>query len=72
MVIITQAESAKYLCLHLDGRHYVRQNAMQIRHKVRDMYGLFRRKSKFNLKFKKLNLKVLNYTYLNTWVVPQL
>ena len=57
-IIIPQAESAKYLGLHLDGRlnwkNYVRQKAMQTRQKVHDMYWLIGRKSKLSLKSKKL------------------
>lgn len=57
-IVIPQAESAKYLGLHLDGRlnwkHHVRQKALQMRHKVRDMYWLIGRKSKLNLNSKRL------------------
>lgn len=57
-VKIPQAESARYLGLHLDARlnwkHHVRQKAEQIRIKTREMYWLIGRHSKLNLKSKRL------------------
>lgn len=55
---IPQAESTKYLGLHLDGRlnwkHHVRQKAEQIRIKTRQMYWLIGRRSQLDLRSKRL------------------
>lgn len=57
-VQIPQADSAKYLGLHLDSRlnwkHHVRQKSEQIRLKKREMYWLIGRYSKLNLYCKRL------------------
>lgn len=55
---VPQAESAKYLGLHLDSRlnwkHHVRQKALQVSHKLREMYWVVGRQSKLNLYCKRL------------------
>lgn len=55
---IPQADSAKYLGLHLDSRlnwkHHVRQKAEQIRLKIRQMYWLVGRHSQLDLTSKRL------------------
>lgn len=57
-VQVPQAESAKYLGLHLDSRlnwkHHVRQKAEQIRLKQRQMYWFIGHHSKMNLYCKRL------------------
>lgn len=57
-VQIPQAESAKYLGLHLDSRlnwkHHVRQKAEQIKIKQREMYWLIGKHSKLSLYCKRL------------------
>lgn len=57
-VQVPQAESAKYLGLHLDARlnwkHHVRQKTEQVRIKQRQMYWLIGHHSKLNLYSKRL------------------
>ena len=60
-VQVPQAESAKYLGLHLDSRlnwkHHVRQKALQISEKQRQMYWIIGRNAKTTLESKLLIYK---------------
>ena len=62
-VPIPQAESAKYLGMHLDSRlnwkHHIKQKALQVAAKLRQMYWIVGRNAKTNLRSKVIIYKAI-------------